>query len=219
MYEGRCSTELEILQEWSLRFVHRDTTSQTTSLNWFWDWKTSHWYEFYPLFLSVSSGLWHKCKKVSHPAALHQFMLGVLGNLIVFHNCLIVIINGQMALSAGSHETQGSQPNPQRNWKWKKMYVIKNKICAEYRGMIPMASAALSGTPGLRPIGLSPDKSALALGLGYHVLLFCTDLNLYSKLHAILHKESFGSRLTGCGYYMHHWPSSGDLIVSHGYIL
>ena len=29
---------------------------------------------------------------------------------------------------------------------------------------------------------------------------------LQSKLHAGLHKESFGSRLVGCGDYTHHWP-------------
>ena len=31
---------------------------------------------------------------------------------------------------------------------------------------------------------------------------------LQSKLHAVLHKESFGSRLAGCGEYTHHWPCS-----------
>ena len=42
---------------------------------------------------------------------------------------------------------------------------------------------------------------------------------LQSKLHAVLHKESFGSRLAGCGDYTHHWPCSYWQPGSHGYIL
>ena len=41
----------------------------------------------------------------------------------------------------------------------KKMYAIKQiKICAEYRDMLPRPRLDLSGTPGLRPIGLSPGS-------------------------------------------------------------
>ena len=40
--------------------------------------------------------------------------------------------------------------------KIRKMYAIKQiKICAEYRDMLPRPWLDLSGTPGLRPIGLS----------------------------------------------------------------
>ena len=53
-------------------------------LTWFLNWKTSHWYEFYPFYLSFSSILWHKCQRVSHPAALHQFMQRMLGDLTHF---------------------------------------------------------------------------------------------------------------------------------------
>ena len=63
---------------------------------------------------------------------------------------------------------QSSQPNPQSNEKniWK-MYVIKQiKICAEYRDMLPRPRLDLSGTPGLRPIGLSPGSWQTSLGLG-----------------------------------------------------
>ena len=61
---------------------------------------------------------------------------------------------------------QSSQPNPQRKEK-KKMYVIKQiKICAEYRDMLPRPRLDLSGTPGLRPIGLSPGSWQTSLGLG-----------------------------------------------------
>ena len=39
-----------------------------------------------------------------------------------------------------------------------------------------------------------------------HIISQWTELQ--SKLHAVLHKESFGSRLAGCGDYTHHWPCS-----------
>ena len=63
---------------------------------------------------------------------------------------------------------QSSQPNPQRNeQKNRKMYAIKQiKICAEYRDMLPRPRLDLSGTPGLRPIGLSPGSWQTSLGLG-----------------------------------------------------
>ena len=63
---------------------------------------------------------------------------------------------------------QSSQPNPQRNEIFfRKMYAIKQiKICAEYRGMLPRPRLDLSGTPGLRPIGLSPGSWQTSLGLG-----------------------------------------------------
>ena len=59
-----------------------------------------------------------------------------------------------------------SQPNPQRNKQKRKMYAIKQiKICAEYRNMLPGPRLDLSGTPGLRPIGLSPGSRQTSLGL------------------------------------------------------
>ena len=62
---------------------------------------------------------------------------------------------------------QSSQPNPQRNEKIRKMYAITQiKICAEYRDMLPRPRLDLSGTPGLRPIGLSPGSWQTSLGLG-----------------------------------------------------
>ena len=38
------------------------------------------------------------------------------------------------------------------------IYIIQIKICAEYRDMLPRPRLDLSGTPGLRPIGLSPGS-------------------------------------------------------------
>ena len=51
--------------------------------------------------------------------------------------------------------------------KIRKIYAIKQiKICAEYRDMLPRPRLDLSGTPGLRPIGLSPGSWQTSLGLG-----------------------------------------------------
>ena len=51
--------------------------------------------------------------------------------------------------------------------KFRKMYAIKQiKICAEYRDMLPRPRLDLSGTHGLRPIGLSPGSWQISLGLG-----------------------------------------------------
>ena len=56
---------------------------------------------------------------------------------------------------------------PTEKLKIGKMYAIKqNKICAEYRDMLPRPRLDLSGTPGLRPIGLSPGSWQTSLGLG-----------------------------------------------------
>ena len=63
------------------------------------------------------------------------------------------------------------------------MYAIKQiKICAEYRDMLPRPRLDLSGTPGLRPIGISPGYWQTSLGLGsmsrYSAqILFCIAMN------------------------------------------
>ena len=59
---------------------------------------------------------------------------------------------------------QSSQPNPQRNKKNGKCKQIK--ICAEYRDILPRPRLDSSGTPGRRPIGLSPGSWQTSLGLG-----------------------------------------------------
>ena len=95
---------------------------------------------------------------------------------------------------------QSSQPNPQRNEKKnRKMYAIKQiKICAEYRDMLPRPRLDLSGTPGLRPIGLSPGSWQTSLGLGsmsrYSAqILICIWINTYIPI-------LFGDRNIGIAY-------------------
>ena len=70
--------------------------------------------------------------------------------------------------------------------------VIKIKICAEYREMLPR-SRLLCQKPGLRPIGRSPgapDKSSRGLCSMSQVL--CTFLNLFYSMHAPFLYSSVG---------------------------
>ena len=95
---------------------------------------------------------------------------------------------------------QSSQPNPQRNEIFfRKMYAIKQiKICAEYRDMLPRPRLDLSGTPGLRPIGLSPGSWQTSLGLG--------SMSRYSAqiLICITHAQ-FGEKIARFGISRFKW--------------
>ena len=100
------------------------------------------------------------------PAALQQ---GMLGALIVWRPASFWL---QWTMADGTVHT-GSPAKfptkPTEEWKKKnrKMYAIKQiKICAEYRDMLPRPRLDLSGTPGLRPIGLRPGSWQTSLGLG-----------------------------------------------------
>ena len=92
----------------------------------------------------------------------------MLGALIVWWPALFWL---QWTLAEGTVHT-GSPAKfptkPTEEWKKnRKMYAIKQiKICAEYRDMLPRPRLDLSGTPGLRPIGLSPGPWQTTLGLG-----------------------------------------------------
>ena len=85
---------------------------------------------------------------------------------------------------------QSSQPIPQRNRTNSKMYTIEHiKICAE-RKMLPKPRLDLSGTPGLRAIGLSPGSWQTSLDLGsmsWHYLKLGENLHDHSSLERNLH--------------------------------
>ena len=111
--------------------------------------------------------------------------------------------------------------------KNRKMYAIKQiKICAEYRDMLPRPRLDLSGTPGLRPIGLSPGSWQTSLGLGsmsrYSAqILICIALNKVGIQLDVLGKcPVFGSacisvRLNNMDYYeLFLWLSSVSTIWS-----
>ena len=92
---------------------------------------------------------------------------GILGALIVWWPASFWL---QWTMAEGTVHT-GSPAKfptkPTEEWKKRKMYAIKQiKICAEYRDMLPRPRLDLSGTPGLRPIGLSPGSWQTSLGLG-----------------------------------------------------
>ena len=80
---------------------------------------------------------------------------------------LITMANGRGHCAWWQSCTVPNQTHRGNNNKKRKMYAIKQiKICAEYRDMLPRPRLDLSGTPGLRPIGLSPGSWQTSLGLG-----------------------------------------------------
>ena len=94
---------------------------------------------------------------------------GMLGALIVWWPASFWL---QWTMAEGTVRT-GSPAKfpakPTEEWKQnRKMYAIKQiKICAEYRDMLPRPRLDLSGTPGLRPIGLSPGSWQTSLLLAW----------------------------------------------------
>ena len=128
--------------------------------------KTSYWYTFHPFYRSFSPGCDLNARECfDGPAASQQ---GMLGALIVWWPASFWL---QWTMAEGTVHT-GSPAKfptkPTEEWiKIRKMYAIKQiKICAEYRDMLPRPRLDLSGTPGLRPIGLSPGSWQTSLGLG-----------------------------------------------------
>ena len=128
--------------------------------------KTSYWYRFHPLYLSFSPGCDLNTRECfDGPAAPQQ---GMLGALIVWWPASFWL---QWTMADGTVHTGSPakfSTKPTEEWKQtRKMYAIKQiKICAEYRDMLPRPRLDLSGTPGLRPIGLSPGSWQTSLGLG-----------------------------------------------------
>ena len=119
---------------------------------------------------------------------------------------------------------------PTEKLKIEKMYAIKQiKICAEYRDMLPRPRLDLSGTPGLRPIGLSPGSWQTSLGLGSmsrysaQILICITFPGVTSKSlnfmddHMILGKRHFTTiglnQLRLSFAYMRHCSRSCSLCI------
>ena len=127
--------------------------------------KTSYWYRFLPFYLSFSPGCdlnqtvfwWASCTSARHPGSFDCLMTSLI---------LITMDNGRghcaywQSCKVPNQTHRGMKKN-------RKIYAIKQiKICAEYRDMLPRPRLDLSGTPGLRPIGLSPGSWQTSLGLG-----------------------------------------------------
>ena len=127
--------------------------------------KTSHWCRFHPFHLSFSSGCDLNARVfwwVSWTSARHAGSFDCLMTSLI----LITMDNGRgrcaywQSCKVPNQTHRGMKKN-------RKMYAIKQiKICAEYRDMLPRPRLDLSGTPGLRPIGLSPGSWQTSLGLG-----------------------------------------------------
>ena len=156
--------------------------------------KTSYWYRFHPFYLSFSPGCDLNARECfDGPAAPQQ---GMLGALIVWWPASFWL---QWTMAEGTvHRVywQSSKvPNQTHRGmkKIRKMYAIKQiKICAEYRDMLPRPRLDLSGTPGLRPIGLSPGSWQTSLGLGLYSLSGKTS---YRKISISLEAARFGFKL------------------------
>ena len=124
--------------------------------------------------------------KASWTSARHAGSFDCLmGSLI-----LITMDNGRGHCACCQSCTVSSQTHRGINKK-RKMYAIKQiKICAEYRDMLPRPRLDLSGTPGLRPIGLSPGSWKTSLGLG--------SMSRYSaQILIYIIKDRGGRRLVG----------------------
>ena len=116
--------------------------------------------------LSVNfTSVWHRCQIMfwwtSCTSAMHAGSFDCLMTSLI----LITMDNGR---GHCAYWQSCKIPNQTHRGikKWK-MYAIKQiKIWAEYRDMLPRPRLDLSGTPGLRPIGLSPGSWQTSLGLG-----------------------------------------------------
>ena len=127
--------------------------------------KTSHWYRFYPFICQFHQSCGINAREyfqgqLHFSKACWELWLSDGARLI-----LITMDNGRGHCAWWQSCTVPNQTH--RGIKKMKMYAIKqNKICAEYRDMLPRPRLDLSGTPGLRPIGLSPGYWQTSLGLG-----------------------------------------------------
>ena len=114
----------------------------------------------------IFTRLWFKCQECfdgpAAPQARHTGSFDCLMTSLI----LITMDNGR---GHCAHWQSCKVPNQTHRGmkKIRKMYAIKQiKICAENRDMLPRPRLDLSGTPGLRPIGLSPGSWQTSLGLG-----------------------------------------------------
>ena len=149
----------------------------------------------------IFNRLWFECQSV----LVDQLHLkqGMLGALIVWWPASFWL---QWTMAEGTVHT-GSPAKfptkPTEEWKKnRKMYAIKQiKICAEYRDMLPRPRLDITGTPVLRPIGLSPGSWQTSLGLGsmsrYSAqILICIILCWYVAVHAVDCTRNYGWLIT-----------------------
>ena len=145
------------------KITHR--YAKVSPFTWYLVLKTSCWYRFHPFYLSFSPDCdlnaivfwWASCTSARHAGSLDCLMTSLI--LITMDND-----RGHCAYWQSCKVPNQTHRGMKKN---RKMYAIKQiKICAEYRDMLPRPRLDLPGTPGLRPIGLSPGSWQTSLGLG-----------------------------------------------------
>ena len=187
--------------------------------------ETSHWYRFHPFYLSISPAWGINASENSV----------VIGQLHISKACWELWLSDDQPHSDYKGQwrralcilvvMQSSQPNPQRNNKYRKMYAIKQiKFCTEYRDMLPRPQLDLSGTPWLRLISLSPGSWQASLGLGSmsrysaHILMWNPVLYVSSKLNGIIFLRLISWLVAGCclisGMWDNHWITLDELMDS-----
>ena len=114
----------------------------------------------------IFTRLWLKCKRVFWSASCSSARHAGSFDCLITSLILITMDNGRGHCAYWQSCKVPNQTHRGMKKKWK-MYAIKQiKICAEYRDMLPRPRLDLSGTPGFRPIGLSPGSWQTSLGLG-----------------------------------------------------
>ena len=143
----------------------------------------------------IFTRLWFKCQECfDGPAALQARHAGSFDCLMT-SLILITMDNGR---GHCAHWQSCKVPNQTHRGikKNRKMYAIKPiKIYAEYRDMLPRPRLDLSGTPGLRPIGLSPGSWQTSLGLG--------SMSRYSAQIFICITSP---QVVSCAFRQQYWP-------------
>ena len=121
---------------------------------------------------------WASCTSAKHAGSFDCLMTSLI--LITMDNG-----RGHCAYWQSCKVTNQTHRGMKKN---RKTYAIKQiKICAEYRDMLPSPRLDLSGTPGLRPIGLSPGPWQTSRALGSmsrysaQILICITKVLLYRR--------------------------------------
>ena len=114
--------------------------------------------------LSISPFLGHERKRVFYWASCSSARHAGSFDCLLTSLIVITMDNGRWRCA---WRQSCKVPNQTHRGIKKKMYAIKlTKICAECRDMLPRPRLDMSGTPGLRPISLSPGSSQTSFGLG-----------------------------------------------------
>ena len=93
-------------------------------------------------------------------------------------------------------------------------YPIQIKICAEYRDMVPKATACLSGTwpEAVRyQVTCTWQIGRESRDHSYRVPVFCTDLNLFCSMHFPIFNSSVGGFGTLC--FRTAWQSRLSIMI------